>query len=64
VPKRAVRDGAVFVFDPTGGGHARRVPVGVGHEEGDVVEVTGDVGATHRVITDVVADGERVEVTP
>ncbi len=64
VPKRAVHDGAVFVFDPTGGGHARRVPLTVGHEEGDAVEVSGEVSATHRVITDVVSDGERVEVLP
>ena len=64
VPRRAVRDGAVFVYDPTGGGRARRVPVATVHEEGDVAEVTGDVGETHRVITDVVTDGEHVEVSP
>ncbi len=54
VPKRAVRDGVVYVYDPTGGGHARRVPVTSGRDEGDVVEVTGDVCATHRVIIDAV----------
>ena len=60
VPKASVRSGAVFVFDPRAGGRARRVPVKVVAEEGDVAEVTGDVGATNVVILDPVEDGDRV----
>lgn len=64
VPRRAVRGGAVFVFDPTGGGRARRIPVTQGAAEGDWVEVTGAISSTHRVILDDVVDDERVEVAP
>jgi multidrug efflux pump subunit AcrA (membrane-fusion protein) len=60
VPRRALRDGAVFVVDPRRGGRSRRVAVTKVAEEGDFVEVTGDLSATHRVILDAVGDGERI----
>jgi RND family efflux transporter MFP subunit len=60
VPKEAVRDGAVFVVDPTAR-RARRIAVErVGEEGGDAV-VRGDLSVTHRVILDPVEDGERVK---
>jgi membrane fusion protein (multidrug efflux system) len=61
VPKAALRGDAVFVVDPRGGGRARRVPVSPVAEEGEWVEVKGDVSRTHRVILDPVSDGERVD---
>jgi multidrug efflux pump subunit AcrA (membrane-fusion protein) len=64
VPKRAVRQGAVFVFDPTGGGRARRVPVTAGAADGDAIEVAGALGETQRVILDEVVEDERVEPMP
>ena len=64
VPSRAVRGGAVFVVDPTGGGRARRVPVTTGATQGDAIEVTGALGRTQQVILDEVVEGERVEVMP
>ena len=60
VPRRALRDGAVFVVDPRRGGRSRRVAVTKVAEEGDLVEGTGDLSATHRVILDAVDDGERI----
>jgi multidrug efflux pump subunit AcrA (membrane-fusion protein) len=60
VPRAAVRGDAVFVVDPRGGGRARRVPVVKVSEDGDWVEVRGDVGATNRVILEEVHDGDRV----
>jgi RND family efflux transporter MFP subunit len=60
VPAEAVREGAVFVFDPTDGGRARRVAVEkVGEEGGDVL-VRGALSATHRVILDKTKEDERV----
>jgi RND family efflux transporter MFP subunit len=60
VPKDAVRDGAVFVIDPTEG-RARRIAVErVGDEGGDAV-VKGALSVTHRVILDPVAEGDRVK---
>ena len=61
VPRRAVRGGAVYLYDPRGGGRARRVPVTVVAEDGDVAEVTGELGATNEAILDPVEDGDRVE---
>jgi hypothetical protein len=61
VPKRALRGDVVFVVDPRGGGRARAVRVQRVAEDGDWVEVRGDVSATHRAILDDVEDGERVE---
>jgi len=63
VPRAALRDGAVFVFDPREGGRARRVPAErVGEEDGAVI-VRGDLSITHRVILEAVRDGERVKET-
>jgi len=60
VPNGAVRDGAVFVIDPTAK-RARRIAVErVGEEGGDAV-VRGELSMTHRVILDAVADGDRVK---
>ncbi|MFI5402917.1 MAG: HlyD family efflux transporter periplasmic adaptor subunit [Planctomycetota bacterium] len=60
VPKEAVREGVVFVVDPTEG-RARRIAVErVGEEGGDAV-VQGDLSVTHRVILDPVEDGDRVK---
>jgi hypothetical protein len=61
VPKASVRDGAVFVFDPTEGGHARRVAVEVVQESGGEATVRGALSVAQRVILDPVEDGERVE---
>jgi len=61
VPRRALKGDAVFVFDPRGGGRARRVPVRKVGEEGDWVEVEGNVSATHHVILEDVEDGQRVK---
>jgi hypothetical protein len=61
VPKASVRDGAVFVFDPTGGGRARRVSVEVVRETGEDAVVRGALSVAQRVILDPVEDGERVE---
>jgi multidrug efflux pump subunit AcrA (membrane-fusion protein) len=61
VPKRALRGDVVFVLDPRGGGKARAVRVARGAEDGDWVEVRGDLSATHRAILDDVEDGERVD---
>ena len=63
VPKAAVRDGAVFLLDPTAG-RARRVPVERVGEVGDLVVVRGALSVTHKVILDEVEDGERVEGRP
>jgi multidrug efflux pump subunit AcrA (membrane-fusion protein) len=60
VPKAAVREGAVFVVDPTGG-RARRIPVESAGEEGGDAVVRGALSVTHRVILDPVEDGERVK---
>jgi multidrug efflux pump subunit AcrA (membrane-fusion protein) len=63
VPRRAVKGDAVFVVDPRGGGRARRVPVRKLGEEGDWIEVEGDLSATHHAILDDVLDGQRVTET-
>jgi multidrug efflux pump subunit AcrA (membrane-fusion protein) len=61
VPKQALKGDVVFVLDPRGGGRARAVRVVKVAEEGEWVEVKGDLSATHRAILDAVEDGERVE---
>ena len=62
VPKRALKGDAVFVIDPRGQGHARRIAVARVAEDGDFVEVRGDLSATQEVILDDgVADGDRVK---
>jgi multidrug efflux pump subunit AcrA (membrane-fusion protein) len=60
VPKGAVRDGSVFVLDPTEG-VARRIPVESAGEEGGDAVVRGALSVTHRVILDPVHDGDRVK---
>lgn len=60
IPRSAVRDGAVFVIDPTGGGRARRVAVEKAGEEGDDWLVKGDLSVTQRVILETVGEGEAV----
>jgi HlyD family secretion protein len=60
VPKAAVHGDSVFVFDPRSGGRARRVPVTKVSENGDGVEVVGELSATQQVILDTVEDGQRV----
>ncbi len=62
VPTEAIREDAVFVYDPTGGGKARRVPVRVVRRAGDWTDVEGDLGLASKVILDAVEDGERVEI--
>ena len=61
VPREAVKGDAVFVFDPTGGGKARRVSVSVIAERDGMVEVEGDLGLSSKVILDEVKDGEAVK---
>lgn len=60
VPKGAVRDGAVFVVDPTAG-RARRIAVERVGDEGSDAVVRGALSVTHRVILDPVEDGDRVK---
>jgi hypothetical protein len=60
VPKEAVRDGAVFVVDPTAG-RARRIAVERAGEEGGDAVVGGELSMTHRVILDPVEEGDRVK---
>jgi len=60
VPRGAIFDGAVMVFDPGGGGTARSVAVEeVGTADGAVV-VRGELSVTQRVILEAVKPGERV----
>ncbi len=62
VPSGALRGEAVFVYDPTGGGRARRVPVRIVRKGDTWTEVEGDLGLATKVILDDVADGESVKV--
>ena len=50
VPSTALQGGAVFVFDPTRGGRARRVPVETRGESGGFTEVEGALGLSNEVI--------------
>jgi hypothetical protein len=50
VPSSALNDGAVFVFDPTRGGRARRVPVERKGEAGGFTEVEGALGLSNEVV--------------
>lgn len=63
VPTAAVRGDAVFVYDPTRGGRARRVPVRVLRRGDEWTAVEGDVGLATKVILDEVEDGKPVKVT-
>ncbi|MHC5010528.1 MAG: efflux RND transporter periplasmic adaptor subunit [Planctomycetota bacterium] len=61
VPAEAVRGGAVFVWDPRGGGRARRVPVEtLGTDPDGWTRVEGALGPSHKVILDPVEDGQAV----
>jgi hypothetical protein len=64
VPSEAVRGDVVFVYDPTGGGRARRVPVRMLARDGEWTEVEGDLGLTSKVILEAVEDGQRVRGAP
>lgn len=59
VPKPALQDGRVYVFDPSSN-TARAVPVEVLGEDGDDRIVRGDLSPTQRVVTEPVTDGEAI----
>ena len=61
VPSEAVRNGAVFVFDPTRGGRARRVAVTPLGQDGADTRVQGALGRSSQIVLDAVSDGERVQ---
>lgn len=61
VPTEAVRDGVVYVFDPRGGGKARRVEVEVLGTQGEDSIVRGALGLSSQVILDAVEHDERVK---
>ena len=63
VPSGAVRGDVVFVFDPTGGGRARRVSVVKKGEADGFTEVEGALGVSNEVILDPTGleDGMRVK---
>ena len=61
VPREAVKGDAVFVYDPTGGGRARRVPVRLLSEDDGSAVVEGELGLSSKVILDDVKDGEAVK---
>ncbi len=63
VPKAAVQDGRVFVFDPTEG-TARGIAVEVVQEDGAGVVLRGELSVTQRAILVPVTDGERVQEEP
>jgi HlyD family secretion protein len=60
VPKEAVRNGHVFVFDPRGS-IARAVSITTVREDADGVVVRGALSTTQRVIVTATTDGERVQ---
>tara|TARA_R110002072_G_scaffold109160_1_gene236292 strand:- start:60596 stop:62077 length:1482 start_codon:yes stop_codon:yes gene_type:complete len=60
VPKTAVNDGKVYLFDPKSG-TARAVAVEVLGEDGDAAIVRGELSPTHRVVLDPVTDGEAIQ---
>ena len=61
VPDEAVREGHVLVFDPRGGGRARRLAVEVLRSERGETRVRGDLGRSTRVLLDSVPVGTRVK---
>lgn len=63
VPKAAVQNGMVFVFDPTRGA-ARAIAVTVVQEDADGVVVRGELAAAMTVILAPVRDGEAVQEQP
>ena len=60
VPKAAVQDGRVFLFDPKNS-QAREVAVTVLGDDGDTVIVSGNLSPTHRVILEPVTNGEAIQ---
>ena len=60
VPKAAVHDGRVFLFDPKSS-TAREVAVEVLGEDGDASIVRGDLSPTHRVVVEPVSNGEAIQ---
>ncbi|MFT4511584.1 MAG: HlyD family secretion protein [Planctomycetota bacterium] len=60
VPKTAVNDGRVYLFDPKNG-TAREVAVEVLGEDGDATIVRGDLSPTHRVVIEPVSNGEAIQ---
>lgn len=61
VPTEALRGEAVFVYDPTGGGRARRVPVRIVQRGPSWTEVEGNLGLSSKLILEAVEDGEPVK---
>ncbi len=61
VPTEALRDDAIYLYDPTGGGKARRVAVTVLERGDEWTAVEGELGASSKVILDDVRDGEPVK---
>jgi hypothetical protein len=63
VPTQALQGDAVFVFDPTRGGRARRVPVSRHGEHDGFTAVEGALGVSNEVILDPhgVEDGMKVK---
>ena len=61
VPRGAVREGAVMIFDPSDGGTAKRVLIEVVGEAATDVIVRGALSITQRVILDAVKDGDSVK---
>lgn len=60
VPRSALAGTSLRVFD-AGSGVARLVPVEVVAEQGDEVTVTGELSPAHLLVTEAVAEGERIQ---
>ncbi len=60
IPKEAVRDGAVYVYDPRHGGRARKVGIELVHEHDGMAHVRGALTRSSQIILDAVADGDAV----
>ena len=62
VPDGAVQNGAVFIYDPTSGGRARRVPVESLSSADGFTLVEGELGLSSKVILDPIEDGAKVRI--
>ena len=60
IPREAMREGAVYVFDPRRGGRARRVDVKTVHQDDTIAHVRGALTRSSQVILDAVDDGDSV----
>lgn len=60
IPKAAVQDGRIYLFDPKNR-TAREVAVEVLGEDGDATIVRGDLSPTHRVVIEPVSNGEAIQ---